>query len=288
MSKIKKIILIIVSFFAFIIALCVIVDILDNNNLEVDESIISKKAELLRKNTFYFNHMYMINDIAYYIYYINLNYIEDIVPIEYYYPEKFFDFDEDSYSIKNIYEYVFTIDFINGESIEITNIHYGDKTGDKSWRKGWKHNFRANEFSRFEIVAEKMRNNKIEPIDYSFKIKSSTDKNYTELNFKDIIYFVSEIYNEDVSYLYFYTIKPPYKYKFTFEYEYEAESIINKLKGYNKKEIDILSNLGSLYYTFGGFYTNKNNRKPDDYMSMWDFTSEEDFKSKYNVDKYFN
>lgn len=115
MSKIKKIILIIVSFFAFIIALCVIVDILDNNNLEVDESIISKKAELLRKNTFYFNHMYMINDIAYYIYYINLNYIEDIVPIEYYYPEKFFDFDEDSY--KNIYEYVFTIDFINGESI---------------------------------------------------------------------------------------------------------------------------------------------------------------------------
>lgn len=286
MSKIKKIILIIVSFFAFIIALCVIVDILDNNNLEVDESMISKKAELLRKNTFCF-----IDDEAnlnplHKSYYINLNYIEDIVPIEYYYPEKFFDFDEDSY--KNIYEYVFTIDFINGESIEITNIHFGDKTSDKSWRKGWKHNFRANEFSRFEIVAEKMRNNKIEPIDYSFKIKSSTDKNYTELNFKDIIYFVSEIYNEDVSYLYFYTVKPPYKYKFTFEYEYEAESIINKLKGYNKKEIDILSNLGSLYYAFGGFYTNKNNRKPDDYMSMWDFTSEEDFKSKYNVDKYFN
>ncbi len=273
MSKIKKIILIIVSFFAFIIALCVIVDILDNNNLEVDESIISKKAELLRKNTFYFNHMYMINDIAYYIYYINLNYIEDIVPIEYYYPEKFFDFDEDSY--KNIYEYVFTIDFINGESIEITNIHYDDKR----WRKGWKYNFRANEFSRFEIVAEKMRNNKIEPIDYSFKIKSSIDKNYTELNFKDIIYFVSEVEyrldEDELSYLYFYTVKSPYEYKFTFEYKYEAESIINKLKGYKQEE---LNPYGFVYYR----------RKPDDYTSMWDFTSEEDFKSKYNVDKYFN
>ena len=111
-----------------------------------------------------------------------------------------------------------------------------------------------------------MRNNKIEPIDYSFKIKSSIDKNYTELNFKDIIYFVSEIeyrlYEDELSYLYFYTVKSPYEYKFTFEYKYEAESIINKLKGYNKKEIDILSNLVSYsYYAFGGFYTNKNNRK---------------------------
>ena len=274
MSKIKKIILIIVSFFAFIIALCVIVDILDNNNLEVDESIISKKAELLRKNTFCFiDNGANINPL-HKSYYINLNYIEDIVPIEYYYPEKFFDFDEDSY--KNIYEYVFTIDFINGESIEITNIHYDDKR----WRKGWKYNFRANEFSRFEIVAEKMRNNKIEPIDYSFKIKSSIDKNYTELNFKDIIYFVSEIYYKrpedvEVSYLYFYTVKSPYEYKFTFEYKYEAESIINKLKGYKQEE---LNPYGFVYYR----------RKPDDYTSMWDFTSEEDFKSKYNVDKYFN
>ena len=273
MSKIKKIILIIVSFFAFIIALCVIVDILDNNNLEVDESIISKKAELLRKNTFCFiDNGANINPL-HKSYYINLNYIEDIVPIEYYYPEKFFDFDEDSY--KNIYEYVFTIDFINGESIEITNIHYDDKR----WRKGWKYNFRANEFSRFEIVAEKMRNNKIEPIDYSFKIKSSIDKNYTELNFKDIIYFVSEIeyrlHEDELSYLYFYTVKSPYEYKFTFEYKYEAESIINKLKGYKQEE---LNPYGFVYYR----------RKPDDYTSMWDFTSEEDFKSKYNVDKYFN
>ena len=284
MSKIKKIILIIVSFFAFIIALCVIVDILDNNNLEVDESIISKKAELLRKNTFCFiDNGANINPL-HKSYYINLNYIEDIVPIEYYYPEKYFyeGFWEGA-RFKNFYEYIFTIDFKNGKSINITNMNYGTN--------GYigKLNFREMEFSRLEIVSEKMRNNKIEPIDYSFKIKSSTDKNYTELNFKDIIYFVSETDYKDVSYLYFYTVKPPYKYKFTFEYRYEAEIIINKLKGYNKKEIDILSNLVSYsYYAFGGFYTNKNNRKPDDYMSMWDFTSEEDFKSKYNVDKYFN
>lgn len=274
MSKIKKIILIIVSFFAFIIALCVIVDILDNNNLEVDESIISKKAELLRKNTFCFiDNGANINPL-HKSYYINLNYIEDIVPIEYYYPEKYFyeGFWEGA-RFKNFYEYIFTIDFKNGKSINITNMNYGTN--------GYigKLNFREMEFSRLEIVSEKMRNNKIEPIDYSFKIKSSIDKNYTELNFKDIIYFVSEIeyrlYEDELSYLYFYTVKSPYEYKFTFEYKYEAESIINKLKGYKQEE---LNPYGFVYYR----------RKPDDYTSMWDFTSEEDFKSKYNVDKYFN
>lgn len=274
MSKIKKIILIIVSFFAFIIALCVIVDILDNNNLEVDESIISKKAELLRKNTFCFiDNGANINPL-HKSYYINLNYIEDIVPIEYYYPEKYFyeGFWEGA-RFKNFYEYIFTIDFKNGKSINITNMNYGTN--------GYigKLNFREMEFSRLEIVSEKMRNNKIEPIDYSFKIKSSIDKNYTELNFKDIIYFVSEIeyrlYEDELSYLYFYTVKSPYEYKFTFEYKYEAESIINKLKGYRQEE---LNPYGFVYYR----------RKPDDYTSMWDFTSEEDFKSKYNVDKYFN
>ena len=275
MSKIKKIILIRVSFFAFIIALCVIVDILDNNNLEVDESIISKKAELLRKNTFCFiDNGANINPL-HKSYYINLNYIEDIVPIEYYYPEKYFyeGFWEGA-RFKNFYEYIFTIDFKNGKSINITNMNYGTN--------GYigKLNFREMEFSRLEIVSEKMRNNKIEPIDYSFKIKSSIDKNYTELNFKDIIYFVSEIYYKrpedvEVSYLYFYTVKSPYEYKFTFEYKYEAESIINKLKGYKQEE---LNPYGFVYYR----------RKPDDYTSMWDFTSEEDFKSKYNVDKYFN
>ncbi|TXJ54566.1 hypothetical protein [Brachyspira aalborgi] len=274
MSKIKKIILIIVSFFAFIIALCVIVDILDNNNLEVDESIISKKAELLRKNTFCFiDNGANINPL-HKSYYINLNYIEDIVPIEYYYPEKYFyeGFWEGA-RFKNFYEYIFTIDFKNGKSINITNMNYGTN--------GYigKLNFREMEFSRLEIVSEKMRNNKIEPIDYSFKIKSSIDKNYTELNFKDIIYFVSEIeyrlHEDELSYLYFYTVKSPYEYKFTFEYKYEAESIINKLKGYKQEE---LNPYGFVYYR----------RKPDDYTSMWDFTSEEDFKSKYNVDKYFN
>ena len=274
MSKIKKIILIIISFFAFIIALCVIVDILDNNNLEVDESIISKKAELLRKNTFCFiDNGANINPL-HKSYYINLNYIEDIVPIEYYYTEKYFyeGFWEWA-RFKNFYEYIFTIDFKNGKSINITNMNYGTN--------GYigKLNFREMEFSRLEIVSEKMRNNKIEPIDYSFKIKSSIDKNYTELNFKDIIYFVSEIeyrlHEDELSYLYFYTVKSPYEYKFTFEYKYEAESIINKLKGYKQEE---LNPYGFVYYR----------RKPDDYTSMWDFTSEEDFKSKYNVDKYFN
>ena len=252
-----------------------IVDILDNNNLEVDESIISKKAELLRKNTFCFiDNGANINPL-HKSYYINLNYIEDIVPIEYYYPEKYFyeGFWEGA-RFKNFYEYIFTIDFKNGKSINITNMNYGTN--------GYigKLNFREMEFSRLEIVSEKMRNNKIEPIDYSFKIKSSIDKNYTELNFKDIIYFVSEIYYKrpedvEVSYLYFYTVKSPYEYKFTFEYKYEAESIINKLKGYKQEE---LNPYGFVYYR----------RKPDDYTSMWDFTSEEDFKSKYNVDKYFN
>ena len=275
MSKIKKIILIIVSFFAFIIALCIIVDILDNNNLEVDEDITSEKSELLRKNTFCFHNggFYVASDI--YVY-INLNYVEDIVPMEYYYPEKSYEGWE---ALPNVYEYIFTIDFINGESIAITNIWFGKTNGYYLGRR----NFRELEFSRFEIVSEKMRNNKIEPIDYSFKIKSSTDKNYTELNFKDIIYFVSEIdyfggINEDgLSYLYFYTVKSPYEYKFAFEYRYGAESVINKLKGYKQEEL--IPSSGMTEWT---------NIKPDDYSSMWEFPSDEDFKSKYNVDKYLN
>lgn len=272
MSKIKKIILIVVSFVVFILTLSIITAILDKDNLEVDKSIISKKSELLRKNTFCFNHD-LVNLNSYdgnisKSYYINLNYVYDITaPVEYYYPEKHFNegFWEGA-NFKNYYEYVFTIEFINGESINITNMLTSGWSSSNGYIGSL--NFRENEFSRFEIVAEKMRNNKIEPIDYSFKIKSSTDKNYTELNFKDIIYFIrEENYRDELGYLYFYTVKSPYKYKFTFDNENEAYTIIRKLKGYKKEEI---------------------NRKPDDYGSMWEFASEEDFKSKYNVDKYFN
>lgn len=272
MSKIKKIILIVVSFVAFILTLSIITAILDKDNLEVDKSIISKKSELLRKNTFCFNHD-LVNLNSYdgnisKSYYINLNYVYDITaPVEYYYPEKHFNegFWEGA-NFKNYYEYVFTIEFINGESINITNMLTSGWSSSNGYIGSL--NFRENEFSRFEIVAEKMRNNKIEPIDYSFKIKSSTDKNYTELNFKDIIYFIrEENYRDELGYLYFYTVKSPYKYQFTFDNEHEAYTIIRKLKGYKKEEI---------------------NRKPDDYGSMWEFASEEDFKSKYNVDKYFN
>ena len=272
MSKIKKIILIVVSFVVFILTLSIITAILDKDNLEVDKSIISKKSELLRKNTFCFNHD-LVNLNSYdgnisKSYYINLNYVYDITaPVEYYYPEKRFDegFWEGA-NFKNYYEYVFTIEFINGESINITNMLTSGWSSSNGYFGSL--NFRENEFSRFEIVAEKMRNNKIEPIDYSFKIKSSTDKNYTELNFKDIIYFIrEENYRDELGYLYFYTVKSPYKYKFTFDNKNEAYTIIYKLKGYKKEETNI---------------------KPDDYRSMWDFASEEDFKSKYNVDKYFN
>lgn len=276
MNKIKKIILIVVSFVVFILTLSIITAILDNGNLEVDKSIISKKSELLRKNTFCFYHGLENLNSDHKSYYINLNYVYDITaPVEYYYPEKHFNegFWEGA-NFKNYYEYVFTIEFINGESINITNMLTSGWSSSNGYIAGF--NFRENEFSRFEIVAEKMRNNKTEPIDYSFKIKSSTDKNYTELNFKDIIYFVSEINSDDLSYLYFYSVKSPYKYKFTFDNEYEAETIIYKLKGYKKEE---LNHVGLLYYT---------NIKPDDYRSMWNFASEEDFKSKYNVDKYFN
>lgn len=271
MSKIKKIILIVVSFVVFILTLSIIGAILDKDNLEVDKSIISKKSELLRKNTFCFKHDVenLNNDgNVHKSYYINLNYVYDITaPVEYYYPEKHFDegFWEGA-NFKNYYEYVFTIEFINGESINITNMLTSGWSSSNGYIGSL--NFRENEFSRFEIVAEKMRNNKIEPIDYSFKIKSSTDKNYTELNFKDIIYFIrEENHRDELGYLYFYTVKSPYKYKFTFDNEYEAETIIYKLKGYKKEETNI---------------------KPDDYSSMWEFASEEDFKSKYNVDKYFN
>lgn len=272
MSKIKKIILIVVSFVAFILTLSIITAILDKDNLEVDKSIISKKSELLRKNTFCFNHD-LVNLNSYdgnisKSYYINLNYVYDITaPVEYYYPAKHFNegFWEGA-NFKNYYEYVFTIEFINGESINITNMLTSGWSSSNGYIGSL--NFRENEFSRFEIVAEKMRNNKIEPIDYSFKIKSSTDKNYTELNFKDIIYFIrEENYRDELGYLYFYTVKSPYKYKFTFDNKNEAYTIIYKLKGYKKEETNI---------------------KPDDYSSMWDFASEEDFKSKYNVDKYFN
>ena len=259
MSKIKKIILIIVSFVVFILTLSIITAILDKDNLEVDKSIISKKSELLRKNTFeFYNGIFLFaSNINIYV---NLNYVEDIVPMEYYYPEKYY---EGWGVLPNFYKYIFTIDFINGESIKITNMYYGFTNG-----YFLSLNFRENEFSKVEIVAKKMRNNKIEPIDYSFKIKSSTDKNYTELNFKDIIYFIKERnYSDNLSYLYFYTVKSPYKYKFTFDNKYEAYTIIRKLKGYKEEET---------------------NKKPDDYSSMWDFASEEDFKSKYNVDKYFN
>ena len=81
MSKIKKIILIIVSFFAFIIALCLIVDILDykdnENTAKSDEAEMSKRAELLRKNTLTFEGLFFTRIF-------NLDYVQNLEgPVKY-------------------------------------------------------------------------------------------------------------------------------------------------------------------------------------------------------------
>lgn len=211
MSKIKKIILIIVSFFAFIIALCVIVDILDykdnENTTKIDKAEMSKRAELLRKNTLTFEE-------SFYTRHYNLNYIQNLEG-----PVKYVDRNGEANNI-------FTINFIDKTSIKITN------SDDFEWQ-----NLKA-----FEVAAERIKYGEIETIDYPFRMRGDDEKVSTELNFKYIYDFaaVSDFINGK-SYLFFAAINPMSNYIFTFTNAFTAEAYISILKGYRDKEINSMT-----------------------------------------------
>ncbi|TXJ35667.1 hypothetical protein EPJ66_10660 [Brachyspira aalborgi] len=198
MSKIKKIIIL-----SIIVAVVYF----------VISFITSDVGKILRENTLAFEE---INSITY----INLNYVQNLEgPVEYRYKRSF---DREFFGE---YKYVFNINFINGYSIKITN--FSKFQNEKYFRN----------LKRFEAAAEKIKYDEIETINYGFHIKSDNDKDYTELNFKDIMYFVTVNMGVE-SYLYFYSIKYPYTYEFTYEQPATAEGIINIRKGYKVKELD--------------------------------------------------
>ena len=211
MSKIKKIILIIVSFFFFIIALCVIVDILDykdnENTSKVDKTEMSNKAELLRKNTLTFETLYFTRGF-------NLDYIQNLEG-----PVKYIDRNG---NINN----VFTINFVFQESMKVTNRDVFE------WQ-----NLKA-----FEVAAERIKYGEIETIDYPFRMKGDDEKDYTELNFKDVLGFAatSDFINGK-SYLSFAAINPMSNYTFTFTNAISAELRLSILKGYVAEEIDMIT-----------------------------------------------
>lgn len=211
MSKIKKIILIIVSFFFFIIALCVIVDILDykdnENTSKVEKTEMSNKAELLRKNTLTFETLYFTRGF-------NLDYVQNLEG-----PVKYIDRNG---NINN----VFTINFVFQESMKVTNRDVFE------WQ-----NLKA-----FEVAAERIKYGEIETIDYPFRMKGDDEKDYTELNFKDVLGFAatSDFINGK-SYLSFAAINPMSNYTFTFTNAISAELRLSILKGYVAEEIDMIT-----------------------------------------------
>lgn len=198
MSKIKKIIIL-----SIIVAVVYF----------VISFITSDVGKILRENTLAFEE---INSITY----INLNYVQNLEgPVEYRYKRSF---DREFFGE---YKYVFNINFINGYSIKITN--FSKFQNEKYFRN----------LKRFKAAAEKVKYDEIEPINYVFHIKSDKDKDYTEVNIKDIMYFVTVDMMVE-SYLYFYSIKPPYTYEFTYGHHAAAEAIINMRKGYKLEELD--------------------------------------------------
>lgn len=198
MSKIKKmVVLVIIAIVVYWIIYFITFDI----------------GKTLRENTLAFEE---INSITY----INLNYVQNLEgPIEY---RLIKNFDREFFGE---YKYVFNINFINGHSIKITN--FSKFENEKYFRN----------LKRFEAAAEKIKYDEIETINYGFHIKSDNDKDYTEINFKDIMYFVTVDMSVE-SYLYLYSIKPPYNYEFTYEHPATAEGIINIRKGYKVEELD--------------------------------------------------
>lgn len=206
MSKIKKIILIIVSFFAFIIALCVIVDILDNKDNE-NIAKMSKRAEMLRKNTLTFEGVFHTRGF-------NLDYVQNLEG-----PVKYVDRNGDTNNI-------FTINFVFQESIKVTNLDIFE------WQ-----NLKA-----FEVAAERIKYDEIETIDYPFHMRGDDEEVSTELNFKYIYDFaaISDFINGK-SYLLFGAINPMSNYIFTFTNASSAELAISILKGYGDKEINSIT-----------------------------------------------
>ena len=211
MSKIKKIILIIVSFFAFIIALCVIVDILDykdnENTTKIDKAEMSKRAEMLRKNTLTFETLYFTRGF-------NLDYVQNLEG-----PVKYVDRNG---NINN----VFTINFVFQKSMKVTNLDIFE------WQ-----NLKA-----FEVAAERIKYGEIETIDYPFRMKGDDEKDYTELNFKDVLGFASTSdFINGKSYLSFVAINPMSNYTFTFTNAISAELRLSILKGYVAEEINMIT-----------------------------------------------
>lgn len=210
MSKIKKIILIIVSFFFFIIALCVIVDILDykdkdnENTSKVDKTEMSKKAEMLRKNTLTFEGLF--HTMCF-----NLDYVQNLEG-----PVKYVDRNGNTNN-------VFTINAVFQESMKVTNLDIFE------WQ-----NLKA-----FEVAAEKIKYGEIETIDYPFRMKGDDEEDYKELNFKNIFSFgaMSDFYNGK-SHLYFASFNPYTFTTFTFTNAAYAELAISILKGYGNNEIN--------------------------------------------------
>ncbi|WP_432633724.1 hypothetical protein [Brachyspira sp.] len=209
MSKIKKIILIIVSFVVFILTLSIIVAILDNGNLEVDKSIISKKSELLRKNTLTFEGLLFTRGF-------NLDYVQNLEgPVQY-------------VDKNNIANNVFTINFICQSTMKVTNPDI----------------FKRQNLKAFEVAAERIKYGEIETIDYPFRMKGDDEEDYTELNFKDILAFAaSSDFINGKSHLYFgvLNLKGYTDYIFTFTNVISAELILSILKGYAADEIDMMT-----------------------------------------------
>lgn len=210
MSKIKKIILIIVSFFAFIIALCLIVDILDykdnENTAKSDEAEMSKRAELLRKNTLTFEGLFFTRIF-------NLDYVQNLEG-----PVKYVDRNGNTNN-------VFTINFVFQDSMKVTNPDA----------------FKWQNIKAFEVAAERIKYGEIETIDYPFRMKGDDEEVSTELNFKDILAVAaaSDFINGK-SHLYFgvFTPKGLSNHTFTFTNAAYAELAISILKGYGNNEIN--------------------------------------------------
>ena len=141
---------------------------------------------------------------------INLNYVQNLEgPIKY--------LDRNGYTND-----IFTINFIKGiGTMKITNFGIVQAL------------FENNNLKAFEVAAEKIKNGEIEPIYYTFRMKSDDEEEFTKLNFKDIVFINTDLFDLEIL-----SIEPPNIYEFTFERRGQAEAFINQFKGYKVKELD--------------------------------------------------
>ena len=217
MSKIKKIMIIIIRVIGVIagllMILCIIVAIVmkdeegNENTTKIDKAEISKRAEMLRKNTLTFETLYFTRGF-------NLYYVQNLEG-----PVKYVDRNGNANNI-------FTINFVFQGSMKVTN------SDEFEWQ-----NLKA-----FEVAGERIKYDEIEPIDYPFRMKSDDEKDYTELNFKNIVGFaaMSDFINGK-SYLSFVAINPMSNYTFTFTNAITAELSLSVFKGYVAEEINMIT-----------------------------------------------